>query len=401
MRKISVLVSSIGHGGAEKIMARIAALIAENREINVELVVVSHINGDIRRSLPSRLNVIELNAKHYMSTLKPLYEAIISKKFFPAVGLAFKTVFWLWKKTLAPIVGYIKSSRPDIIFTTHYNSVTILANWLAGSPAQIVITEHTVLSRHFSSQIWFIRKFFPAICRFFYPKAKQVIGVSKYVADDLVSYLGISKDKVCYIYNPIVGRVLDKMASENSTHLWLDRHAPVFMAIGRMSPEKDFHTLLKAFSLFRGRMEARLMMIGDGPLMHCLREYTDELNVSDFVDWLGFVDNPIPYIKMVDVLVISSRYEGLPTVVIEALSVGTTIVAADCPGGIREILGDDEYGYLVPVDSPEEMAEMMMFALDNPYPKEKLRSRAEIFSDGNSLQSYLCLIDDLLTEPRR
>ncbi|GHV57617.1 glycosyl transferase [Synergistales bacterium] len=393
MPGISILVSSIGQGGAEKVMADLAVLMTK-RNMNVNLVVVTSISEEKRRFFSQRVNLAELNAKHYMSVLKPLYEALLSKKIFRLPFLAIKTLIDLPGKSLYPIVKYIRKTRPEVIFTAHYNSVTILANWLAGSPSKIVITEHTVLSKHFPSQIWFIRKFFPSICRFFYPKAHKIIGVSKFVADDMIKYLGLPPQKVMYIYNPIVGERLESMAQEDCYHPWFDEHIPVFIAVGRMSWEKDYKTLLEAFAIFHEATRARLLILGDGPLLAELQEYAGELKVAEDIDWIGFVKTPLACIKRADLFLLSSLYEGLPTVVIEALFVGTTVVVSDC-GGVREVLNDGEYGYIVPVQSPKEMAGAMKAALENPFPPSKLRQRADIFSEDAALNAYCNVINRL------
>jgi glycosyltransferase involved in cell wall biosynthesis len=332
-----------------------------------------------------------------MSVLKPAYEAIKARKIFCLLWLLPLSLIGLAKKTLLPIIRYIREVRPDIIFTVHYNSVTILANWLAGVPSKIVITEHTVLSRHFPMQIGFIRKFFPLICRFFYPKAAKIIGVSKFVAEDLTEYLRLPPGKVICIYNPVVGDKLISKASGVCEHSWFSQDIPVFAAVGRLSAEKDFKTLLESFFMVRNSMNAHLLILGDGPLLVELREYAQKLNIDGDIDWLGFVDNPLPYIKKANVFLISSLYEGLPTVVIESLLVGTTVVAANSPGGIREILNEGEYGYIVPVRSPKEMSVAIIKALDKPFEEKKLYERAMFFSEKNSINKYYDVIDEIFS----
>jgi glycosyltransferase involved in cell wall biosynthesis len=391
-------VSVIGQGGAEKIMAQLAALMANNENIDVDLVVVTSVEDEIRQNIPPEVNLVELNAKHYMSILKSAYEALKAKKIFRFPWLALLALIDLLKKTIFPITSYINEVRPDIIFTAHYNSITIVANWFAKFHSKIVITEHTVLSRHFPSQIWFIRKFFPAICRFFYPKATKVIGVSEFVSNDLVRYLGISSEKAMCIYNPIIGDFLVAKASGECIHPWLGKNVPIFIAVGRLSAEKDFKTLLEAFAISREIMDARLLILGDGALRTELQEYAKNLKIDGDIDWLGFVDNPLPYIKKSDVFIMSSLYEGLPTVVIEALYVGTTVVATDAPGGIREILNDGEYGNVVPMRSPKEMSDAMMKALKNPFDKKQLTGRAMVFSAENSIARYNDVIECLLQD---
>jgi glycosyltransferase involved in cell wall biosynthesis len=395
--RVSVLVSSIGQGGAEKIMSRLAVLMAENGNIQVDLVIVTPIKDETRQSFSSsQVNLIELDAKHYMSVLKPAYEAFQAKKGLKLLWLIPLALINLVRSALLPIIRYIKKAHPDIIFTVHYNSVVILANWFAGAPSKIVITEHTVLSKHFPSQIWFIKRFFPSICRFFYPRATKVIGVSRFVAEDLIEYLTLPPRKVIYIYNPVVGDSLIANAAAECYHPWFGGDIPVFVAVGRLSAEKDFKTLLEAFAILRNSMDARLLILGGGLLLSELREYAQKLEVNQDVGWLGFVNNPLPYIKEAQLFLMSSLYEGFGLVVIESLLVGTTVVVADSPGGIREILNNGEYGYIVPVRSPKGMADVILSALKKPFDSNKLRARAMFFSEKNSVKQYYSIISELL-----
>jgi glycosyltransferase involved in cell wall biosynthesis len=188
------------------------------------------------------------------------------------------------------------------------------------------------------------------------------------------------------------------MASIVPDHPWLPStmEGPVFVAAGQLNKGKDYPTLLEALTLLRRSVDARLIILGKGPLLQELQSLSKDLGIADSVDWLGFVFNPFAYMKNSGFLVLSSRFEGLPTVVIEALAVGASVVATDSPGGIREILGDSKYGRLVPVGDCEALANAMYESLQKPFNKEFLQARANFFSEENARSNYEALIRDLL-----
>jgi glycosyltransferase involved in cell wall biosynthesis len=131
------------------------------------------------------------------------------------------------------------------------------------------------------------------------------------------------------------------------------------LAVGRLTYQKDFSTLLRAFATVREKMDARLVILGDGPDRRNLESLATKLDIENHVDFPGYVDNPYPYLKRADLFVLSSRYEGLPNVLIEAQICGAPIVSTDCPTGPDEILMKGRAGVLVPVGDAASMAVAM------------------------------------------
>lgn len=133
------------------------------------------------------------------------------------------------------------------------------------------------------------------------------------------------------------------------------------LSVGRLEEtQKDFTTLIKAYSQIASRLAHDLVVVGDGRHAHQLRDLTVRLNIQDRVHFTGFQSNPYVFMSHCDVFVLSSRFEGLPTVLIEAMSFGKTLVSTDCPTGPFEILGGGKFGYLVPVGNSDKMAEALM-----------------------------------------
>jgi glycosyltransferase involved in cell wall biosynthesis len=183
--------------------------------------------------------------------------------------------------------------------------------------------------------------------RHFYAKADKVICVADYVVNDLAVNFRIPREKLTRIYNPVDIDKTRALASEGNDPF--RGPGPHLVAAGRLLRVKAFDMLLDAMAMVRKAIPtARLTILGGGPLESDLKSQRERLGLTDAVHFVGFQSNPYPYFKHADLFVLSSRYEGLPLVVLEALAVGTPVVATDCPGGIREILDGCASGRLVP-----------------------------------------------------
>lgn len=386
--RIAVVLASLGPGGAERIMVRLAGLLAQ-RGFAVDVVVPAPQPDSMKAGVPKGVSLVELDGGHYFESLRLFHRIFKTKNVF-LLPWAFVVFFWKLFVSTRSLTRYIGRRRPDLLLTAHYNVMTLTANFLAGRPSRVVVTEHTLLSEHLRRQVAPVRVCFSTMCRLFYPKAERVVGVSSAVAADLAAHFRLPASRVGHIYNPVVGSALKRKAEEVCHHPWLtDKTIPTLISVARLSPEKDFDTLLEAFSLLRRTTPVRLLVLGDGPDRGRLERRAAELKVEADVDWMGMTPNPLPLVREADALVLSTFYEGLPTVLIEALYVGTTPVATDAPGGIREILEDGRYGYIVPVRDAPALSEGMLKALRQPMPRRMLQERAGVFSEERAVDAYL------------
>lgn len=217
--------------------------------------------------------------------------------------------------------------------------------------------------------------------------ARGVIAVSAGVAED---FTRITQARVETVYNPIVTPELIARAEEPLTHSWLDPGAPhLLLGLGRLTRQKDFHTLLRAFARVRAARDCRLIVLGEGEDRAGLEALSRELGIEHAVLLPGFVSNPMPWLARASMLVLSSRWEGLPTTLIEALAVGTPVVSTDCPSGPREILEDGRLGPLVPVGEPAALADAILASLDAPMARDSLRAAACRFTAEAAARRYL------------
>ena len=159
-----------------------------------------------------------------------------------------------------------------------------------------------------------------------------------------------------------------------------------------MKPQKDFPTLLKAFAELRARRDCRLILLGSGPLEDDLQKQAEALGITDDISFQGHVDNPFAYLARAQVFVLSSAWEGLPNVLIEALACGCPVVSTDCPGGASEILEAGRHGRLVPVGDAAAMATAIEATLEAPPLADALKARAADFSIERAVEAYAKLL---------
>jgi len=226
-----------------------------------------------------------------------------------------------------------------------------------------------------------------------------VVAVSNQVADDLTKTVGLDRQSVTTIYNPVVDDDLRASAAEELENAWFGPGAaPVILGVGRLTEQKDFATLIRAFAGVRAQREARLVILGEGRLREDLEELASKLGIQQDVALPGFVKNPFQYMARASVLVLSSEYEGLPGVLIQAMACGCPVVSTDCPGGSAEILADGKYGALVGVGDADAMTAAVLAELDNPADRNTLLRRAEDFSVEQAGTNYLALLDSAVKQ---
>ena len=154
-------------------------------------------------------------------------------------------------------------------------------------------------------------------------------------------------------------------------------------------------TLLHAFSRITHEQPCRLIILGEGKERESLEALVRYLKLEDKVALPGFADNPYPFMRAASVFVLSSRWEGLPTVLIEAMACGCPVVATNCPSGPSEILEASRWGILVEVGNADALANAIKQTLAQPLPSVVLEARAAAFSRERSIDAYSKLLASL------
>lgn len=294
----------------------------------------------------------------------------------------------------------LRKLKPKVILSTLLmaNVAALISARLAlgGAPLCIIRETTTVGARLVKSGL--SGRIRLALARTIYPLADLVIAPSEGVAKDLIGIVGVSKQKIQILHNPTLDSEFDGKLQEPANHpFFAEGSTPVFTACGRLGPEKGYDTLLRAFGKVSEKYpQAKLIVMGEGPLRSELQDMASAIGVADKIDFAGYVDNPLPTINRSDVFVLPSRWEGLPNALIQALGCGTTPVATDCPSGPREILENGRYGFLVPVDDVDALASDMIRAWQSPKRRELLMLRAQDFSEEHIMGVYDAMVEAAL-----
>jgi glycosyltransferase involved in cell wall biosynthesis len=297
-------------------------------------------------------------------------------------------------KSLPALIRYLRKAQPAALLSAmdHSNIIALWANRLARVQARVVVSVHDTLSmsvKHSNNRARLI----PYIARWCYGWADGVVAVSRGVADNLSNTIKLPRERIRVIYNPVVVPELSQMAREPVEHTWFrDGGLPVVLGAGRLTAQKDYPTLLRAFSLVIKARPARLLILGEGEERASLEAMVRDLGLKDVVDLPGFVKNPYAYMSKAAVFALSSAWEGFGNVLVEAMAVGTPVVATNCPSGPAEILENGKYGQLVKVNNAEAMAEGILAQLDRPTNSEVLQHRAREFSYDEIADQYLELL---------
>lgn len=269
---------------------------------------------------------------------------------------------------LIRLARYLRSEQPDALLPALIgaNNISVLAAMLSRAPTRVVISQHTGIKPSLQGSGW-RNKLLAMLARWTYPRAQAVVAVSNAVREDVLGFMRIDPGKVTVIYNPVVTADLKRRAEEPLTDPWFGpNQPPVILGVGRLALDKSWDDLIRAFAGARDILPCRLLILGRGTEEANLVGLADEFGLSDDVRFGGHVPNPLPYMREAAAFALVSRFEGLPTVLIEALYVGTPIVATDSHGGGREILGGGEFGSLVPVGDIGAIRDRLVDALTEP-----------------------------------
>ena len=307
---------------------------------------------------------------------------------------------------LPPLAAHLAAAKPQAVIaaTPSHNIIAVLARRLAGWRGPVVLTERTAPSEMLrdGGEHW-RKRFLPGLMHRLYPEADAIVSISSALGDDLAATAHLPRGLIRAIYNPIVGPDLAGLAAAPVAHAWLaPGQPPVVLGVGRLDVQKDFPTLIRAFARLRSKRPARLIILGatrdparTAERQRELRELAVGLGVGDDVDLPGWVTNPFAWLAKAALFGLSSRYEGLPAVLVQALACGCPAASTDCPAGPREVLLNGALGPLVPVGDHEALGEAMARVLADPPPRDALLARAADFTVDASADHYLRLLDAL------
>ena len=360
-RKVALFLPSLYGGGAERAMLDVATGLAQ-RGLSVDVVLV-RAEGQYVELAPECVRLIDLRSHRIASSLPKLLR-------------------YLWRE------------RPDALVSTlaAANVVALAAKMLMRGRFRLVARLENTLVHGIGEGTFKERQLLRAL-KVLLPVADGIVAVSQGVSKELCGLVPAVCGKVVTIENPVVWPDHAEKAAAPVEHPWFGNgEAPVILAVGRLAPAKDHATLLRAFARVLRSQPARLVILGEGPEREALLRLAGELGIEERVDLPGFRVNPFAYMSKARVIAHSSRYEGFPNVLVQAMACGTPVVSTDCRHGPREILEGGKWGRLVPVGDVEAMAEAIIETLEDPIEPEGLVSRAGVYSVEAAIDRYLQVI---------
>ena len=362
--KILIFIPNLSGGGAERVFLKISSEI-KKRGQNVELI-LSNQNGPYISELPPDVPITSLNSK------RVLY-------------------------SLIPLARLIRKKNPDLILSAlpHANSVAILAKKLSGKKIKLVISERNTYSQE-SFQPNLKNIILKYLMRKLYKNADAIITVSDGVRESLINFMRINNKNYFSIPNPCDSKEIKAKANLPINDEWfLSSDVPVVIAVGRLTKQKDFSSLIKSFAIVIKKTKARLLILGEGEERNSLEILAKSLKLSNELFCMpGFKTNPFKYIKASSLFVLSSRWEGFPNVLLQAIACNCKIISTNCQSGPLEILDGGKYGDIIPVGDIEAMANSINRNLNNPR-KYDISNRCNHYSIKRTIESYLEVINSV------
>ncbi len=379
-KKILIRIGSLRHGGAEKVLVTfLKNLPSDKYEVDLLLNLYS---GKYLTEVPNWVNVMYLNKGEMITTNRP---QDIPKK-------AYRVVYQRLLKKYPKILykRKLKNKKYDIEFAAIHGFMDeVLNSPLTSSKKLMWIHNDLTQVEGYTKEK--IRRFFK------YDKVMVISEKIKKTFEDL-AISETEKSKIVRIFNPLdTEEILIKAGKSVENYKFNDK-LPTFISVGTVFPQKGFDRLLKAHKkLINEGLDHRLLIVGDGYDFENIKKLKTELGVDNTATMLGFTDNPYPYFKKADFYILSSRYEGFPTVLFEAMTLNKNIIATDV-SGVREMLNDGDLGLIIE-NSEEGIYEGMKKALLHPQAFESYQTKLQAyempFNLKNSVKGITNIIDKL------
>lgn len=359
-QKVALFIPSMAAGGAQRVFLTIAnALHARGHSVDMVLAMAA---GEFLDEISPGVNIVDLGA--------------------PRMARA-----------VPRLVSYLRRERPVSLLSTlpHANLAAVAARRLARVPTRVFVREANTPSK--ALQSGFKSRAMASLLPLCYRAADGVIAVSQGVARDAAALGNLEPGRIHVIPNPVDVDEIRRRAALPLNHRWFaPGEPPVILGVGRLIPQKDFHTLIRALKHVRSTRPCRLVILGEGPDRAELEGFADGLGVASAVEFPGYVSNPFAFMARADVFALTSAWEGMPNVLIQAIACGCPSVSTDCPSGPREILRDGRDGRLVAVGDALAMGDAILKTLQDPLDSQSLQRRAADFDVDKIVGGYLDLL---------
>jgi glycosyltransferase involved in cell wall biosynthesis len=360
MAKITVILHDLRGGGAEKMMVRLANQLAADGD-EIDMILIGQ-GGSNKAFLSASVRLTELRCHRTLDAFVPLRRAL-------------------------------KLSQPDGVLAvlTHVNVLAALVCASLGWLRKLSVSERNAFSLDKKVNRSLVMRTTYFLAPFIYRLLPNpVIAVSQGVAQDLVDTTLVRAKDVVTAPNPVITQETLVAADSPPSHPWLqNKKLPTLVSVGRLSHQKGFDMLIDAFFMVQKKIDSRLIILGEGELREILSYKAKSLGVMNKVSMPGYVGNPIAEINAADIYILSSRFEGSPNALVEAMSLGRAVIAFDCPYGPKQILKNGKVAPLIENGNVDTLAEMIIAQLQqstmNP---SELKSAISEYTAENSALRY-------------
>jgi len=303
------------------------------------------------------------------------------------------------KRMIPGIIKLIKKKNPDIIFSAEdhmtiwvlFSVILINSKTLVSGSSRVGSMDLEAYGGRLFSKNWksfFLKILFNCVAW----RANALTCVAKDMVEGY--HRALKTTKHTHVYNIVVDEESILRSIEPVDHKWINsKNTKIIIAAGRLDKQKGFHDLVDAMHIVIKKRDAKLIILGDGVEKQNLQNQIADLDMDDYVDMVGYVENPLKYFSKCDVFVLPSYAEGMPNVLVEAMMCKCSPVATDCPTGPREVLKDEKYGKLIPIKDPVSMACAIIQSIDSPISFENLEKAIEPFKENAVIQRHFDLLE--------
>ncbi|SEO25326.1 Glycosyltransferase involved in cell wall bisynthesis [Amphibacillus marinus] len=325
-KKISLIIPSLRGGGSERVTLNIVRKLSR-KKFDIQLIIL-HNTGPLADQLPNDIHVVDLKTSRV-------------------------------RYSIFKLIKELNKFQPDVIFSTlgHLNLMLLGIKKRLKSKPIIIVRQNNVPSKSINKN----RIIFYFLYKLLYPKSDLVISQCNEMKEDMIKSFGLKEEKIKVIYNPLdVSLIKSKMLEGNP----YDHNLINIVVAGRLTYQKGFDIIIKEFyQISKNIQNVHLTILGEGELYSELSKLVEYFNLRDKVDFVGFQANPYPYYYNAYCYILSSRWEGFPNTLLEALACETMVISSNCKTGPKEILEDGYYGYLVDVNTKGNIKEAFIDSL--------------------------------------
>lgn len=348
-KKILFIVPSLSGGGSERIISIIFNFL--NRKKFEPILVLLKNEGPYLEDIPKDIQIIDLQATQA-------------------------------RYAIIKIIRTIKQVKPDIVFSTlgYLNILIAMIKPFLSKDIIFIARESNTVSVQNKQEKYPV--LFDLLYKVFYNNFDKIISQSDYMKKDLIDNYNIMKDKIEVIYNPVNITKIETLANENMTNFYKNDKFNL-LTVGRLDYQKGYDLLIEAMRKLDKKFY--LTILGQGEDAAKLEQLAKSFDIEDNITFAGFQSNPYIYMIHADLFILSSRYEGLPNVVLEANACGTPVVAFNCPGGIGEIIENGVNGFLCECENIDELAEKINKASSHNFDKNKIKRLIKNKYDANTI----------------